>query len=313
MKQYDIVYPIGSGSAWNDSELRYSLRAIVKNLTGYRHIVIVGRLPDFIDKKQVIHIAADDPLPSNADGNIALKVLKACNHKRVSDDFLFINDDHIINKPMNVSDIGFYHKGDMAEYPAGFWHQGLHRQRLKRTFEVLKQKGHTTFHFDIHTPIRINKKLFTEIVPTFNFKSDIGYTMKSIYANAAVPDEQKENVGGLKTKLFKHKSLAILQETFSRAHYVSYNDFGLNGALKYHLALTFPQISKYELYDKEKEPSVIIREYLDTEPDNYTKGVELFSKYSKNATLKALFNRKCTNKTKEKLLYKLEVLADDYN
>lgn len=313
MEKYDIVYPIGSGSAWNDSELRYSLRAIEQNLTGYGNIVIVGRLPDFINKDQVIHIPSDDPLPSNADGNIALKVLKACADKRVSDNFLFINDDHIINKPMHVENIGFYHKGDFAEFQPSYWHQGLHRQRLKRTFEILKEKGHTTYHFDIHVPIRINKKLFAEIVPTFDFDIDIGYGMKSIYANKAVPNEKKEYVGGLKTKLFKHKSLAVLAEVFNRAHYVSYNDLGLNGALKYHLACLFPEMSMYELFDKEKEPSVIIRKYLDEPNPDYAKGVEIFSKHSKNATLKSLFQRKHTAKTEEKLLYKLEVLADAIN
>jgi len=311
--KYDIVYPLGSGSAWNDSELRYSLRAIEKNLTGYGNIVIVGRLPKFIDPKTVIHIPADDPLPSNADGNIALKVLKACADKRVSDDFLFINDDHIINKPMNVLDIGFYHKGDFAEMQPSFWHHGLHRQRLKRTFEILQEKGHTTFHFDIHTPIRINKQLFKEIIPTFAFESDIGYAMKSIYANKAVPDNKKEHLGGLKTKLFKHKTLAVLTEVFKRSHYVSYNDLGLNGALKYLLAAYFPEMSKYELYDKEKEACEIIREYLDTESHDYAKGVDIFCKYSKNANLMSIFRRKNTEKTREKLLYKLEILADSYN
>lgn len=315
MKKIDIVYPLGTGSGWNNAEIRYSLRAIERNLKGYGNIIIVGQCPDFIDKSKVIYIPCDDPLHSNADGNIALKVLKACNDKRVSDDFLFINDDHIINKPLEASQMGFYHKGNFADYADSFWHDGLHRRRLRRTFEVLREKGCSTFHFDLHVPILINKEQFVKTVPNFNFQDDIGYTMKSIYANPVVPDNKKEFIGSLKRKIFRHKTLDEIQEIFKMAHFISYNDQGLNGALKYFLALYLPEISKYELYDKEQEPAVAIRDYLERAsqgmtPQLWDEGIKLFMKYGKNSNLLSMFQRKRNQHTEEKLLYKLERKAD---
>ncbi|HAN19627.1 MAG: hypothetical protein A2X13_14695 [Bacteroidetes bacterium GWC2_33_15] len=310
MNQFDVVYAIGNGSRWHDNELRFSLRAIEKNLKGVRNIVIVGKQPNFIDKNNVIFIPADDPLQSNADGNIALKVMKACMDERISEDFLFINDDHIINAPMHVSDIGFYHCGNFESFPETFWHSELHRQRLKRTYEVLRKKGYSTFHFDIHVPIIINKKKFLEIVPTFDFKFDIGYTMKSIYANPVVPANKKEHVGDLKIKIFNFKTLEKLKEIFESATFISYNDNGLNGYLKYFLAYYLSLPSKYETYDMEKDPVIHILEYLSIENRDYKKGVELYNKYGRNTNLKVIFRHKESEKTREKLMYKLAQLCE---
>ena len=315
--KFDIVYPLGNGSQWNDSELRYSLRAIQRNLKGVQNIVIVGRCPDFIDKSKVIFIPADDPLPSNADGNIALKVLKVCDDPRISEDFLFINDDHIINSPMHISEIGYYHKGNFEAFKKKYWHTGLHRSRLRRTFEVLRQKGYTTFHFDLHTPIRINKTLFKKYVPQFDFQFDIGYTMKSIYANPAIPNELKEYIGDRKVKIFEGKTFTQLTRIFNEAMFISYNDFGLNGELKYFLSQRYPRKCKYELFDKNKEPSEIIREYLAKakRPLNhkmYNDGVDLFRQYGKNANLLWMFQRKHTEHTEEKLLYKLQAISEHF-
>jgi len=316
-KQYDILYPIGAGSQWNDAELRYSLRAIEQNLKGYRNIFIVGRCPDFIDKSKVIHIPADDPLNSNADGNISLKVLKACQNERLSDDFLFINDDHIINKSMRISDIGYYHKGNFADFPESFWNTELHRRRLKRTFEILKERGLSTYHFDLHVPIIFNKQKFKQTIPSFDFTKGIGFTTKSIYANPVIPDTKKEFIGERKKKIFKFLKIDTIAKVFDKAKFISYNDFGLNGELKYFLAKRYPERSQYELYDKEKEPSEIIREYLNTASipmigKEYAAGIDLFRKHGRNSNLLMMFQRKHSRRLEEKLIYKLQLLSERY-
>jgi hypothetical protein len=89
MENIDVVYVLGTGSKWKNNELRFSLRAIEKNLTGYRDIYVIGENPGFL--QNVIHIPYPDELPGNADGNIARKVLRACREKKLSDNFLFIN------------------------------------------------------------------------------------------------------------------------------------------------------------------------------------------------------------------------------
>ena len=98
MKPIDIVYALGTGSGWSDNEIRFSLRSIFKNLTNIGQIFIVGEKPAGL--KGFIHVEHPDEFSStNADGNIIRKVLRACQDPRVSEKFLFINDDHIIINP----------------------------------------------------------------------------------------------------------------------------------------------------------------------------------------------------------------------
>jgi hypothetical protein len=73
MPVIDVVYILGTGSYWRNNEIRFSLRALERNLRGIRKIWIVGDYPDFI--KNINHIPFKDELLNNADGNIIRKVL----------------------------------------------------------------------------------------------------------------------------------------------------------------------------------------------------------------------------------------------
>ena len=101
-KSMDVVYVIGKGSNWRDNELRFSLINISKNGSGIRNVFIVGERPDYL--KNIIHIPASDIFDPavNADGNIITKVLAACWDKRLGENFLFINHDHLVLKPVNI-------------------------------------------------------------------------------------------------------------------------------------------------------------------------------------------------------------------
>ena len=129
-KLMDVVYVIGKGSNWRDNELRFSLRSITKNGSGIRNIFIVGERPDYI--KNIIHIPASDIFDPavNADGNIITKILTACGDKRLSENFLFINDDHLVLKPVNIADVPAFHKGSMDTFPDEYWNLNHWRKSL---------------------------------------------------------------------------------------------------------------------------------------------------------------------------------------
>ena len=50
----DIVIPLGTGSRWQNNELRFALRSIEKYLTGYDKIFIIGECPSYL--QNIIHI-----------------------------------------------------------------------------------------------------------------------------------------------------------------------------------------------------------------------------------------------------------------
>ena len=204
METVDVVYVLGTGSNWNNNEIRFSLRAIEKNLKNVGNIFIIGEKPEWI--QNVIHIYHPDEYgPKNADGNIITKVLAACNDERLSDDFLFINDDHLVLQPVAAADVPSLHHGDMTHFAPDYWTLNYWRGRLKCTMQVLREHNYTTLHFDCHTPIVFNKHLFPEIMGRFNYSEGVGYTMKSLYGNVMYPDG--EFLTDQKKKIFKKSKI----------------------------------------------------------------------------------------------------------
>lgn len=297
----DVVYVLGNGSGWKNNEIRFSLRSIQKNLKGYRNVFIVGELPPFL--KNVIHVPAKDIFEPgiNADGNIITKVLAACNHPDLSDDFLFINDDHLVIEPINVEDMPPLHKGDMTTFPEKYWKLNFWRKRLKRTMEVLLDRGLSTLHFDCHTPILFNKHRFPEIVKQFDYQNDIGYTMKSLYGNVEYPDgpfltDQKKTV-------FKKYSLENLRSRLSGPTFMSFNDEGLFKPLKWWLIENFPSKSRYEQDPAQDVMFGLYFWHLNGKP--YNQGVEIFEKNFKHPNLLNLLKMGETPVLRKKLEYKL--------
>ena len=302
-KTVDVVYVLGSGSTWNNNEIRYSLRSVEKNGIGLGQIFIVGELPEFLSKG-VIHIKAADIFNpnQNADGNIATKVLAACADERLSDDFLFINDDHIILQPIHLANVPAFHKGDMNTYQESFWQLNFWRGRLRRTMEILNQKGLTSYHFDCHTPIIFNKHLFPQVMANFPYKEGIGLTMKSLYGNS-VYSETGIPLRNEKKTVFKFFTSKQLSERLVDCGFMSFNDLGLNKELKLWLDEQFPNQSCWETSSAE-DRIIEISRWLNSERD-YKEGVRLFEKYLKGVNLIKIFRSGETHGTRKKLEYKL--------
>ena len=51
----DVVIPLGTGSRWQDNELRYCLRSIEKNLSGVNEVVIVGEKPKWLTNVRCVY------------------------------------------------------------------------------------------------------------------------------------------------------------------------------------------------------------------------------------------------------------------
>jgi hypothetical protein len=296
----DVVYVLGTGSQWRNNEIRFSLRSIAKNLKGYGKIYIIGEDPGCL--KNIIHIPYPDELGStNADGNIIRKVLRACREPELSANFLFINDDHLINKPIKITAVPAFHKGDMTTYPESFWKLNPWRKRLMLTRDELIRLGLTANLFDCHTPILFNKARFPEIISRFDYASGIGLCMKSLYGNIAYPEapllvDQKKTV-------FRFFNLEELNARLKSCGFVSYNDEGLNSSLRVWLNQQFPEPSPWEV-GKLSDPIIEISEYLQGEQD-YETGRDLFNRHCHGVNMKKVFSYGETPQLKKKLIYKL--------
>lgn len=298
-----MVYVIGKGSNWRDNELRFSLRSISKNGSGIRNIFIVGECPEYL--KNIIHIPASDIFDPavNADGNIITKVLAACGDKRLSENFLFINDDHLVLKPVNIADVPAFHKGSMDTFTDDYWNLNYWRKRLRLTKDVLLANHLPCFHFDCHTPMVMNKEKFKTVIAGFDYKNGIGLTMKSLYGNV-VYGINGTILNGQKKTIFKHYKLQEIDKRILGAQFISFNDHGLNDSLKWWLIDQFPNQCKYE----SSEPQDRIFDIYKWMKNgmHYQEGVAIFRKYFRHKNIGEMFENRETESLKTKLTYKLK-------
>ena len=121
----DVVYPLGTGSRWNDNELRYSLRSLEKNFPDLGRVWIVGHRPAWLTG--VVHVAMDDVHRHNKDANLIDKILAAC-RAGVSERFVRMSDDQVFLRPVRFADMKPLHYGDItskSDWPAGGWWRRL--------------------------------------------------------------------------------------------------------------------------------------------------------------------------------------------
>lgn len=179
----DIVIPLGKGSIWgDDEELRYALRGFVRHLSGIRNVVIVGELPSWVTG--VIHIPCKDKQGHEwRDLNIFNKVMLACNDDRVSDDFLFCNDDHFLNADFEAGAFPYHYRElDMIETIHKAVKQTSWRTCIQNTRDYLEGNGLDVKMFDTHCPILYNKYRFM-LLNRVDWAKPYGYGIKSLYAN----------------------------------------------------------------------------------------------------------------------------------
>lgn len=172
----DIVYVLGTGSRWHNNELRYSLRSVEKHLKAYDNVYIVGFKPGWL--QNVIHIPADDAFRQEKERNIFHKITVACLDKRVSEDFIFFNDDHFLLQ--DVESMPYYHREPLEQYVKG--RVTTYKISANNTLQALKRRGYSTLNFDVHAPIIYNKSKFLEL-KKYNWNIRGAYIIKSLYCN----------------------------------------------------------------------------------------------------------------------------------
>lgn len=184
----DIVYILGTGSKFNDEEIRYSLRSL-KNLP-HKKVFIIGEKPDFISDK-VIHIPAEDPY-QNKQRNAFHKLSIACNTRDISKDFILMNDDFFILK--EIKEVKTFHKGSISNVikrnkDIG----GQYLEALKRT-NILLGGG---IDYSMHYPFIYNKSKLKKVLKKLNGEGAIH--LRTYYGNIY-------SIGGEKMEDIKIKS-----------------------------------------------------------------------------------------------------------
>lgn len=251
----DILIPLGKGSRHQDFELRMCLRSIEKHLKGVGNIFLVGEKPEWI--QNIIHIPArDNPNNWNRARNIYDKIMAGISyiddlkvdyvntrkHEMqvscicLSDNFLFMNDDHYLLTDYEAAEFPYYHRGTIRGIDYG--NNRPQTMQMDNTERLFLQSIND---FDIHCPIIYNKEKFKKSFP--EKWPEHGYGIKSMYC--ALNEIEGEEIEDLKFKepLMKES----IYQALEGRDWFSIGDKCLkSGAMKEVLETIYPDKSRYE-------------------------------------------------------------------
>lgn len=187
----DILIPLGLGSRNDNLEIRYCLRSIEKHLSGVGNIFIVGEKPDFL--QNIIHIPCEESKDNKHRAhNIYSKIIAGITHvahieydevllhEELSDNFLFMNDDHFLLTDYVAGEFLYYHRGVIQTHRVPNEAQRIQMENTVAEF------GKTLHDFDIHCPIVYNKERFRMTFEGREWK-DYGFGLKTAYCNVWYP------------------------------------------------------------------------------------------------------------------------------
>lgn len=235
----DVVIPLAHGSVWQDNELRYCLRSLEKHVQNIGKVFLVGYKPSFLNG-EIIHIKTQ-PTSGNKAKNILLNVVEAAKDERLSEQFLFINDDYFFTKDIDAETYPFYWKCDLSKTVSINSHNS-YAKHITPTIQVLKRYGLSTKNFDTHYPIRFTKTGILQINDFYTFPPAFGYVLKSLYCNTA-------KINGffrLDCKAYHAEGKQWWRNFTADKEVFSIADPCLNDSLKNFLQDLFPSKSSFE-------------------------------------------------------------------
>lgn len=160
----DIIYPYLKG----DDEIIYSLRSLA-NLP-HSKVFIVGDRPEGIDLKKVCYIPFAQTKTKYKNTTDIIKMM--CNNSAVSDDFILMNDDFFILKPITKpkEELNLYRGNAFnvyEHYVQKYGNNGYSKGMLE-TAKCLQNIGiENPLGYELHIPFIFNKNKFLQMYKDF--------------------------------------------------------------------------------------------------------------------------------------------------
>lgn len=198
----DCVYICRAG---DNEELRYSIRSVVKNLP-HSKIWLVGYKPDWYTGN---FLPVEDI--GNKFTNITNALRSVCEHDQISDDFILMNDDFFILKPMDSMPnfIGGTLKDKIAEYRL-VDPRSRYANLLDNTNMYLIKCGiKNPIDYDLHVPMTMNRTNLKSVITNEAFPRSVygnfflsgGEKISDVKAYSEISPLRKRSVNYLKLDL----------------------------------------------------------------------------------------------------------------
>lgn len=171
----DVVWVCRNGP---NEELRYSIRSVVTNMP-HNDILVVGGKPDWYTGPFLSVDTYINNRPStNKYANVKNNLQHIVDSAKVSDEFVFMNDDFFIVQPLDK--IPYYHGGKFADKLRTFElyaPESAYTKMLRRTQSVLNGLGiEDPLDYTLHIPVVYHKNKLAKILPYDG-------SMRTLYGN----------------------------------------------------------------------------------------------------------------------------------
>lgn len=174
--KYDIVYFLKTDVS--NEELVYSLRSVEKNWH-YRRVCFYGGCPENLKPDRLFRTEQEG---LNKWQKVRNMIIEACKNDDISEEFWLFNDDFFILRPVDENMPPQYN-GDLVKYAEYIERkQGAadnHTCSLREAAKVLKEAGLTTYNYEVHKPMLINRQKALEVFDKF---PNI-HAFRSLYGN----------------------------------------------------------------------------------------------------------------------------------
>ncbi len=251
MPMYDIVYPLKKQE--HNLDLLYSLRSLDKFGGEYGRVWIVGHCPTWVTN--VEHLPVEQSLDKWR--NVRALWMAVCAQKELSADFILMNDDFILTKPVeDWAELSNCYVSTLAEKAEYYKHCGVELSPWRKGFEfndeLLKSMGvDNPLSYEYHGPMLMNKThrkgLFKRkaLLPYADKSEPLLFT-RSIYGNLYPRDNPK------KIRDIKFVADAFNPRELTENAFFSVTDDIIGNEarcphLNGYLRKTFPDKSKFEI------------------------------------------------------------------
>ena len=262
----DAVYPYAPDKDdWD--ELKYSIRSIEQNFLELRNIWIVGQKPDWAnDKLKVIEVGGNPghiiEKERRRNRDFCHKMFLASVYPEISENFLYVADDHYILVPWTSND--FFTRDqlvreNMDDFPAdvrGNKHKGLDvetgwQHAIWNTFDKLKaEKELNVWSYETHTPKILNKRRLAHTFGLFGYqKGDLIWQTAYFNLYPVIGGGNLSEVSTKKAGFYKNNRKDDIATARARARdaiFLNHDDDGLTYKVKRVISELFPEPSSYE-------------------------------------------------------------------
>ena len=180
----DILYTLRNCNVCE--ELAYSLRTLC-NLP-HEYIFFVGGFPNNIKRSDIVYIPTAQTSTKWKNSTQNLKI--ACLDERLSDDFIFMNDDFFILKPIESLSFNYGPVKEVYErYQRIYSSETNYMRGMRETADFLKKLGISDpLSFELHLPMIMNKSKVLEMFKLPGVSSISVLHKRTLYGNLYIKD-----------------------------------------------------------------------------------------------------------------------------